>query len=86
VEPWNGTRLYHIEVLGRMTAQPVWQIVHVVSHMAITEAALKRSVTGASHERAVYPETFDGAYSAWRRHNASGDAPICGRSVLEWLK
>jgi Domain of unknown function (DUF5086) len=85
VEPWNGTRLYHIEVLGRMTGRPGWQVVHIVPHMAISEAALKRSVTGASHQRAVYPETFDGGYFAWRRQNAGGDAPICDRSVLECL-
>jgi len=81
VERRNGTQLYHIEVLGRRTGNCSWEVLHLVPHMAITEAALFRSIRGPSRELGLYPETFDGAYVQWQQLNASGKAPICSRSV-----
>jgi hypothetical protein len=81
VERRNGTQLYHIEVLGRRTGDRPWEVLHLVPHMAITEAALLRSIRGPSRELGLYPEAFDGAYVQWQQLNASGKAPICSRSV-----
>jgi hypothetical protein len=48
--------LYHVSVLSRKNGSQVWDIKHIVPHMAITESALRRSVLGlASGERASYP-------------------------------
>lgn len=85
VERWNGTQLYHIEVLGRRKGSRSWEVLHLVPHMAITEAALMRSISGPSRELGVYPETFDGAYVQWQQLNASGKAPICNRSVKDCM-
>ena len=85
VEQRNGAPLYHIEVLGRKKGNPSWQVEHLMPHMAITGAALKRSITGPSQDRGVYPETFDGAYVQWRELDAAGKAPICTRSVAECM-
>ncbi len=85
VDRWNGTQLYHIEVLGRRKGSRSWEILHLVPHMAITEAALMRSIRGPSRELGVYPETFDGAYVHWQQLNASGKAPICNRSVKDCM-
>ena len=85
VEKRNGVQLYHIEVLGRKKGNPSWQVEHLVPHMAITEGALKRSITGPSRDRSVYPETFDGAYVQWQELNAAGKPPICDRSVEDCM-
>jgi len=85
VEDSRQERLYHLEVLARRKGAPIWQISHIVPHMAITEPALRRSVTCASKARAVYPETFDYAYDKWRQENKTGSAPICERSVAECM-
>jgi Domain of unknown function (DUF5086) len=81
VEKRNGAPLYHVEVLGRKKGNPSWQ----VAHLAITGAALKRSITGPSRDRGVYPETFDGAYVQWQELDAAGKAPICDRSVEDCM-
>jgi len=86
IEPWNGGQLFHVEVLGRRNGDPSWRIIHLVPHLAITEPALRRSVSRRSRERAVYPETFDGAYAQWKRLNADGRAPICDVSVEDCMR
>ena len=85
VENKKGALLYHIEVLARKLGNPSWQLVHLVPHMAITKAALKRSITGPSRDRSVYPETFDDAYVQWQELDAAGKAPICDQSVEECM-
>jgi len=85
VEDSRQARLYHLEVLARKKGAPTRQVLHVVPHMAITEPALRRSVTRPSKERGVYPETFDSAYAEWRQLNETGKAPICDRSIVECM-
>lgn len=85
VERWNGTQLYHVEVLGRRRGSRSWELLHLVPHMAITEAALMRSVREPSRELSVYSETFDGAYVQWQQLNVGGKAPICARSVEDCM-
>jgi hypothetical protein len=76
--------LYHVSVLSRKKGSQVWDIKHIVPHMAITESALRRSVLGlASGERASYPETYDDGYSKWLQTRSQGNAPICVTSVIE---
>lgn len=76
--------LFHISVLSRVKGQPVWSLKHLIAHMAITEPALRRSVTGpALKERFSYPEQYNEGYDQWQKLRAAGDAPICEISVLE---
>ena len=76
--------LYHISVLSRHKADPVWTLKHIVAHMAITGAALSRSVIRVpSGVRAAYPETYEEAYKAWLALREKGNAPICETSVME---
>ncbi len=86
IEQWNGTQLFHVELLGHKTGDPSWQVIHLVRHMAITEQALRRSVLRKSRERSVYPETFDGAYAVWKSRFANGQAAICETSVEDCMK
>jgi Domain of unknown function (DUF5086) len=76
--------LYHISVLSRGKADPVWNLKHVVAHMAITGSALSRSVAPrASRMGAAYPETYDEGYRAWLALREKGNAPICETTVME---
>lgn len=76
--------LYHISVLSRHKTDPVWNLKHIVAHMAITGAALSRSVIRvASGVRAAYPETYEEGYKAWLALREKGNAPICETSVME---
>jgi len=79
----EGT-LFHISVLSRVKGQPIWSLKHLSAHMAITEAALRRSVSGhALKERMSYPEQYNEGYGQWQKLRAEGNAPICETSVLE---
>src|SRR5262245_17305954 len=62
VEDSGQSKLYHVEILGREIGSPIWDVVHLVPHMAVTEAAIRKSARARAKERAVYPETFDDAY------------------------
>jgi hypothetical protein len=76
--------LFHVSVLSREKGLPAWNIKHIVPHLAITEAALRRSVTGpAPKQRMSYPEQYNEGYSQWLELQAQGKAPICETSVLE---
>jgi uncharacterized protein DUF5086 len=86
MEPWNGTQLFHVEVSGHKIGDPSWKVIHLVRHMAITEQALRRSVWRRSKELSVYPETFDGAYAAWKLRYANGQGAICAVSVEDCMK
>jgi hypothetical protein len=79
----DASAIIHISVLSRDKGQPVWSLRHVLAHMAITAAALRRSVTGpARKERMPYPEQYSEGYSQWQKLRAQGNAPICETSVL----
>lgn len=80
----DANALLHISILSRRKGHPVWSLKHLLPHMAVTEAALRRSVTGpALKERMSYPEQYNEGYSEWRKLRATGNAPICETSVLE---
>jgi hypothetical protein len=53
--------VFHVEVLARRSADPAWKVDHVVPHLAVTAAALRRSVRGPLARGGVYPEAFDTA-------------------------
>jgi len=79
--------IYHISVLCKIKADPVWKITHVVAHMAITEAALRKEPLRPAPKtvRAAYPETYDAGYAEWIKLNSQGIAAICSTSVMECL-
>jgi len=79
----NG--VYHIEVVGRKTGDPAWQIVRLVPHMAISEQALGASVGEPLKSGAVYPESFDDAYAAWQAQNDGAGGSVCTRTVVECM-
>ena len=82
----RATGIFHVEVLGLRRGDPSWKVQHLAPHLAITQAALQRSVVKALTTGSVYPETFDSAYAQWRRaRDAGGDAPVCPSTVLECL-
>jgi len=77
--------VYHIEVLRRATGDPVWKIGRLANHMAITEAALARSVVAPLKKGAVYPESFDDAYRKWQAQNDGAGGTVCQTEVLQCL-
>ena len=79
--------LFHVEVLGRRQGDPTWKIQHIAPHLAVTAAALDRSVVKPLKRGAVYPETFDSAYAAWRKAKSEGgNAPVCESTVVECIR
>jgi hypothetical protein len=71
-------------VLSREKGRPVWNLKHVLPHMAITEAALRRSVLGPAPKLGMsYPEQYNEGYRQWRGLLAQHKALICETSVLE---
>jgi len=84
IEGAGAHKIFHVSVLSLEKGLPAWNIKHVVPHMAITEAALRRSVTGpAPKQRMSYPEQYNEGYSQWRKLRSQGNAPICETSVFE---
>lgn len=77
--------IYHIEVLGRKNGDAVWQIKHLVDHMAITDKALKASIKKPLKRGAVYPEAFNNAYTSWQQENGGNGGAICDTSVLDCI-
>jgi len=83
--PSKTRGIYHIEVIGRKTGDPAWQIVHLVPHMAITEQALQASVVQPLRSGAVYPESFDDAYAAWQAQNDGTGGGVCTSTIVECM-
>src|SRR5262245_57705722 len=78
--------LFHVEVLARKRNAPSWQVEHLVPHLAITTPALRKSVVAPIQRGAVYPETFDYAFSAWQKdHDKGKDAPVCETTIDDCL-
>jgi hypothetical protein len=76
--------VFHIEVIGREKGRPAWDIRHLCNHMAITLAALEKSVRKPLKSGAVYPESFDTAFARWQKQ-PEAQRPVCDSSVLECL-
>jgi hypothetical protein len=53
--------------------------------MAITREALRRSVVAPLQSGAVYPESFDDAFAAWRAQNHGAGGGVCTTSVEECI-
>ena len=84
IEGVGTDALYHISVLRRLKTDPVWNLKHVVAHMAITAAALNRSVAPvASLMGTAYPETDEEGYKDWLGLREKRGAPICDTAVME---
>lgn len=78
--------IYHIEVIARAKGDPVWKIKHLANHLAITEAALSRSILAPLKKGAVYPESFNNGYSQWKSLNSGAGGEICQTDVVQCLK
>lgn len=77
--------VFHIEVLGRKNADPVWRVVHLVPHMAITGPALERGIDEPLSKGRVYPETYEDAYASWLKENNGKGGAVCETSLLECM-
>ncbi len=80
------TGIYHIEVIGRDKKAPVWQIKHLAAHIAINKTALLKSIIKPLKKGNVYPESFDSAFSTWKKENDGKSGAICTTSVIECIK
>jgi hypothetical protein len=78
--------VYHVEVLERRLGDPTWQFTRLAAHMAVTAAALRRSVQKPLRSGRVYPEHFDQAFAKWKEQREAGTARVCETTVLECLK
>ena len=73
---------FHIEVLQAKSDDPAWQFDRLMPHMAISEAALRRSIVGQLKRRPPYPEAYDVAYRSWLE---SARREVCATTVTECL-
>ena len=78
--------VYHIEVMERSPGGKPWQFRHLAKHMAISEEALRASLIKPMKRGAVYPETFNDAFSQWKKQSVEGQADVCQTSVAACLK
>ncbi len=78
--------LYHIEVIGRGKHDPVWKIIHLSPHIAITETALARSVISPLTQGDVYPESFESGYALWQKENNGTGGKVCENTVIQCLE
>lgn len=85
IEIRGGQKIYHIEVLSRKRSAPTWQVMHLSPHMAITEIALIKSVIKQKQSGAVYPETYNDAYSKWLIGNNNTGGVICMSSIEQCI-
>lgn len=79
------TGTFHVEVLARRSGAPAWDVRHIQPHMAVTKAALERSVLRPLTRGAVYPESFDAAYEAWRAQDDGAGGTVCSTTVTACL-
>jgi len=77
--------IFHIEVLEKQTGRPDSDFRRVCSHMAVTREVLERSVIRARETGAVYPESFNDAYAAWKRNVTHGESDVCSSSITGCL-
>jgi hypothetical protein len=85
IETRDGQKIYHIEVLSRKRSDPAWQVIHLSPHIAITEIALIKSIIKQKQNGAVYPETYNDAYSKWRSDNNNTGGVICTSSIEQCI-
>ena len=77
----------HVRVLARRKGAPAGELEHVCPHLAITTAALQRSVTRPYKTREAYPESFLVGYGQWKEEQRqTGTAFVCTTSVQDFLQ
>ena len=79
------TGIYHVQVLERRAGSPAWQHTSLANHLALTEGALRASITAPSKAKSVYPESFNAAFNQWDARQKSGEEALCKTSVAECL-
>jgi hypothetical protein len=77
----EGGDVLHLEVLGRPSGAPSWQVQHLVDHMAVSLPALLRSVERPLERGAVYPESFDQALRRWQAERDAGAGAVCATTI-----
>lgn len=82
LEEAKKSDICHIEVIARKKGDPKWSITRICPHMAITVKALAHCVTGPLTSGAVYPESFNDAYAAWKKGTKK---EICTQSVMDCM-
>jgi hypothetical protein len=80
------TGIFHIEVIARKTNDPKWKIKHVAKHMAITRAALIKSIIKPLEKGLVYPETFDTAFRNWHKENNGEGGSVCNSTIEKCIR
>lgn len=78
------TGIFHIDVIGRNAGEPEWSIFRLSNHIAITSVALSESVIEPLNKGAVYPESFQEAYSEWLKASPE-DQFICRTTVSQCI-
>ena len=80
----DDSSVIHVALLSRKKTEKVWEVTHVRPHIAITLAALQRSVVRPLREkRGVYPESFDFGYRQWKQQADAGKREVCGTTLYE---
>jgi hypothetical protein len=80
--PSDEDSAFHVEVLQAKTGDPAWKFRRLAPHMAVSEAALRRSIRGRSSRKEPYPEAYEYAYESWRR---DGRGKTCTTTVMQCL-
>jgi hypothetical protein len=78
--------VFHVEVLERKLEDPAWRFTRLVAHMAVTQQALRASVSKPLRSGHVYPEHFHHAFAEWQKEEAAGTATICETAVQDCLE
>jgi hypothetical protein len=83
--PTPDDPLYHVEVLERAKGAPSWRFSELASHLAVTDAALRRSVLSKIKLLEPYPESYEAAYARWLGASDPSQRTLCDKTVLECL-
>jgi hypothetical protein len=59
--------------------------VRLAAHLAITESALRHSITGRTHRKEPYPEHYEAAYRAWLTADAA-HRQVCDTDIAKCVK
>jgi hypothetical protein len=80
--PSDHDPAFHVEVLQAEIGDPAWKFRRLAPHMAVSEAALRRSIRGRSSRKEPYPEAYEYAYESWRK---DGQGKTCTTTVIQCL-
>lgn len=86
-EIWNGTQIYHVEVLEQLKGQDPWMFERLSPHLVITETALKASLRENLKRGNVNPEAYSARYDEWKKLLPSAqDMFMCRTSIEDCLQ